>query len=972
VSWLGLAGFVMAAVALLRSRDYQAMRRRIALLELELKRLRDSARPAPPAPPAPTPATVAPAAPREDGVPAWAKPPAPAPSRPAPAPPPAVPARPSGPRISLPDLPRIDWERWIGVRGAALLGGVVLALAGLYFFQYSIEHGLIPPWLRVLAGTLVGVGCVAGAELRARGRYEALANGLIGGGIVVLYAAFWAASVRYQLVGPAAGFVLMIAVTGACTALAYRHASLVIAMIGLIGGFATPFLLSTGSNRPIALFAYILLLDACLLFVARKRGWPLLALVSLVGTLFYQAAWIGGRMEPHQVAIALCVVGVFAVFYALALRGQPGAHRQERLTQAGAVLFPFAFALYLAASADFGAHFYPVAILLALLSASAGALGRAQGRAWLGLGAASGAVAVSAAWLLRTRLDVALAWESAALCVLLAAVFHVFVELDRRDAVARSGVPAAILSAFGLHALTVVTALANGATGLWPWLAGWLAFTALSLRHASFPGRTRLQIGAAALLGTGWWIHRWWHGAGYEMPAFTAHSGAVVAVAIALQAAAMLRRDTRVRRENEHAAAVFAALLLCSFAPLVALPPLAALAVGSLLGVFVLFSAARAPDGRWVVVAVALTALVHSAWTFGEPLFSQAGDSALRALGIQLGAAALFTAWPFLAFARLRGERFAWYGSALAGPAWFVSLRALYTTSFGTAAIGLLPIALGALSLAAAWQASRLREASDPRRTSNLAWYLAASLGFLTVAIPLQLDKQWITIGWALEGLAATWLWRRLDHVGLKYFALALLLGVTIRLVANDSVLVYYPRPDFRVVNWLLYTYLVPAAALLAAARMLGAHEVARARAWEQPLYARGHAVGAIATAFSAACVIFVWINLAIADAFASGDTLRLGFERTPARDLTTSIAWALYALALLAVGVRGRNRGARWLSLALMMVTVAKVFLYDLGELEDLYRVASLLGLAISLILVSFAYQRFVVSRTEETEERR
>ena len=86
------------------------------------------------------------------------------------------------------------------MRGAALLGGIVLALAGLYFFQYSIEHGLIPPWLRVVVGTAVGLGCVAGAELRARGRYEALANGLIGGGIVVLYAAFWAAAVRYQLV----------------------------------------------------------------------------------------------------------------------------------------------------------------------------------------------------------------------------------------------------------------------------------------------------------------------------------------------------------------------------------------------------------------------------------------------------------------------------------------------------------------------------------------------------------------------------------------------------------------------------------------------------------------------------------------------------------------------------------------------------------------------------------------------------
>jgi hypothetical protein len=519
-------------------------------------------------------------------------------------------------------------------------------------------------------------------------------------------------------------------------------------------------------------------------------------------------------------------------------------------------------------------------------------------------------------------------------------------------------------AALGLHVLLVWTALDHGPTGLWPWLAGWLVLTALSLRHAGVARIPRLQSGATALLGVGWWIHRWWHGAGYELAGFTAHSGAVVAVAIALQAVAMLRRDDAVRRHGEHAAALFSALLLCSFAPAVALPPLPALALTTSLGVFVLFSAARAPDGRWAVVAVALTALVHSVWTASEPVFSQETGAALRAFSLQLATAVLFTAWPFLAFARLRGERFAWYGSALAGPAWFLSLRALYETSFGATAIGLLPVALGALSLAAAAQAARMREAGDPRRTSNLAWYLAASLGFLTVAIPLQLDKEWITIGWALEGLAATLLWRRLDHVGLKYFALALLAAAAIRLVANEAVLGYYPRPSFRIVNWLLYTYLVPAGALIAAARVLGPHEVARARDWERPLYARGQAVGAIFTAFAAACVIFVWINLAIADAFASGDTLRVRFDRTPARDLTTSIAWALYALALLAVGVRGRSRGARWLSLALMMVTVAKVFLYDLGELEDLYRVASLLGLAVSLILVSFAYQRFVVSR--------
>ena len=77
----------------------------------------------------------------------------------------------------------------------------------------------------------------------------------------------------------------------------------------------------------------------------------------------------------------------------------------------------------------------------------------------------------------------------------------------------------------------------------------------------------------------------------------------------------------------------------------------------------------------------------------------------------------------------------------------------------------------------------------------------------------------------------------------------------------------------------------------------------------------------------------------------------------------------AAVALALLAVGVRGRSRGLRWGSLGLMLVTVVKVFLHDLGELEDLYRVASLLGLAISLIVISLAYQRFVVPAASPEE---
>jgi uncharacterized membrane protein len=255
-------------------------------------------------------------------------------------------------------------------------------------------------------------------------------------------------------------------------------------------------------------------------------------------------------------------------------------------------------------------------------------------------------------------------------------------------------------------------------------------------------------------------------------------------------------------------------------------------------------------------------------------------------------------------------------------------------------------------------------------RTSALVWLLAVTLSLVSVAIPLQLEKQWITIGWALNGLAVLALWRRLDHPGLKYFGLALLGAATLRLVANPAVLSYLPRGPWPVVNWLLYTYLVPAAALVASSALLARYEAQRLRPWEQRLTPGGKAWGAPLCGFAAIVVVFVWINLAIADFFSAGEELVLSLERMPARDLTTSIAWAVYALVLLALGIRRSSRALRWLSLLLMLVTLAKVFLHDLGQLEDLYRVASFFGLAVSLILVSLAYQRFVLGSDDLEDE--
>jgi uncharacterized membrane protein len=328
------------------------------------------------------------------------------------------------------------------------------------------------------------------------------------------------------------------------------------------------------------------------------------------------------------------------------------------------------------------------------------------------------------------------------------------------------------------------------------------------------------------------------------------------------------------------------------------------------------------------------------------------------ALAVQAACAVFCMYWPTLRAPAFQRERFAWYAAALAGPLWFFSLRGLWLDAFGDAAIGALPLLLASASLGALMRAQRVLSREDPLRLDALAWLAAVALGFVSVAIPLQLERQWITIGWAIQGVAVIALWTRLDHAGLKYFGLALLCAVFVRLVLNPVVLKYEPRSSMRIVNWLMYTYWVPVGAMLGASALLSRHEAARLRDWEA---FEGKAAGAGATGLFAVILFFVWINLAIADWFSSGRYVTLDYVHSPARDLTTSIAWALYAVILLSLGMWRGLSALRWLSLCFLLLTIGKVFLYDLSHLRDLYRVVSLMGLAFSLLGVSLAYQRFV-----------
>ncbi|HWS72621.1 MAG TPA: DUF2339 domain-containing protein, partial [Thermoanaerobaculia bacterium] len=252
------------------------------------------------------------------------------------------------------------------------------------------------------------------------------------------------------------------------------------------------------------------------------------------------------------------------------------------------------------------------------------------------------------------------------------------------------------------------------------------------------------------------------------------------------------------------------------------------------------------------------------------------------------------------------------------------------------------------------WQLLRI-EPPGARTLARLAMMAGAALAFITVAIPLQLEKQWITIGWGLEGAALVWLYRRIPHRGLLAWSGGLLAAVVVRLTLNPAIFEYHARSATPIVNWYLYSYLVCAIALFVTAALLPRRE-------------RDDFPFAMPALTSAATVLlFFLLNIEIADYYSSGAHLTFNFfSSSLAQDLTYTILWALFAVAMLVAGLVFRTRAARVAALILLLVTILKCFLHDLARLGGLYRVGSLLGLALSLVIVGVLLQRFVLRAAE------
>ena len=192
--------------------------------------------------------------------------------------------------------------------------GVVILVTGIGFFlRYSIDKGWIAPTGRVAIAILVGVGLLV-AGIRLLGTlYQLLGHGLIGGGIATLYFSVFAAVNFYHLIDAYSAFALMALITAAAGVMAVRFDSLLVAVLGIIGGYGTPILLSTGGVNFAGLFAYMLLLGCGILGISLKKNWHLLNYLGFACTYGLFAA----SMKDYQPAEFWNVMPFLAGFFVL-------------------------------------------------------------------------------------------------------------------------------------------------------------------------------------------------------------------------------------------------------------------------------------------------------------------------------------------------------------------------------------------------------------------------------------------------------------------------------------------------------------------------------------------------------------------------------------------------------------------------------------------------------------------------------
>jgi uncharacterized membrane protein len=894
--------------------------------------------------------------------------------------------QPTVPQIAVPARPPINWEQFMGAKLFAWIGGLALFLGVAFFVKYSFEHNLISPERRVAIGFVVGANLVIGGLLLKRRENAVTAQTLCATGILVLYAVTFACRAYYHFAffGLIPTFLLMTLITAIAFLLAVRLNAMVVAVLGIAGGFLTPVLLSTGEDYPLGFFGYIALLDVGLLAIAQRQRWNALAILGAVGTALMQFAWITTFFVPEKYFVGnkvLVAMAVFAGFEGLFLAAAGWAKRTAKMSHE-LLVSTLGLAGVAILSAFYLLSFPTIAHRPTLLFSYVFIVD----------------LGILALTLLESRLTIVNALAGLAAFILLAswtnsylttAYLYTALTFYFIFALFHSATPLVLQRVRKIHVpwwsqafpalsllliLMPIFQITELSIAVWPFvlIVDLLAFGLALATGTLLPILAMLLL---TLIAIGGWLLR----IPSELTGLPTALFILAGFAIFFLVAASwaCRRFTTM---GTHAPKLFGTdpgnlsvqlpalsagmpflLLIMVTLRLPLVNPSAVFGVVLLLVILLLGMSEMLLLDVLPAVGLACVLALEHAWHFQH--FNPSNPSrAATPLIWYLAFYAVFSIFPFIFHRKFAEKTGPWAAAALAGPLNFYLVYDVIRSAYPSRIPGLVPLAFALPSLLGLFVLLKRTPLSSSARNAQLALFGGAALFFITLIFPIQFDRQWITVGWALEGAALCWLFHRVPHPGLRLTGVALLMVVFSRLALNPAVLSYHPRAAFPILNWYLYTYGIATMCLFAAARLLAPprHLVLGSNVlpW---LYTLGTVLA------------FLLVNIEIADYFSTSGTVALTFQFSGnfARDMSYSIAWALFALLMLIFGIRKQIAPVRYASLGLLGLTVVKLFFHDLSQLDQLYRISAFVVVAIIAMVASFLYQRFLgaAEKTNETK---
>jgi uncharacterized membrane protein len=165
-------------------------------------------------------------------------------------------------------------ESQVGMAWLGKIGIIAIAIGIMYLLNYSVTQSVfgLNSVGRIITGFISGLFLLALGDY-FHTRYPQWSKEFIGGGLGLMYFAFFTASAIDGLFPYVAGMFFMGFVSALAGYLSLRYNAKIIALFGLAGGYLAPLLLSSGQLRVWQILFYLLILNLAVVAFAYARKW---------------------------------------------------------------------------------------------------------------------------------------------------------------------------------------------------------------------------------------------------------------------------------------------------------------------------------------------------------------------------------------------------------------------------------------------------------------------------------------------------------------------------------------------------------------------------------------------------------------------------------------------------------------------------------------------------------------------------